>query len=72
MDIKNTAKTTLVNTKNFVVNHRLAIAVPATIIATALIIKKYNESVTEDAIQFIDDKGLTTEFLEYVPTPTDV
>jgi hypothetical protein len=71
MDIKNTAKKTLVTTKNFVVNHRLAIAVPATIIATALIIKKYNEGVTEEAIQFIDDMGLTSEFNEYLPNPTN-
>jgi PHD/YefM family antitoxin component YafN of YafNO toxin-antitoxin module len=53
-----TVKNALSKTKNFVVQHRTAVAVTATATAAAVIIYRNQKQFN----QFLDSKGLTDEF----------
>lgn len=64
----NPIKKTLSATKNFVVAHETPIAILVTATVTAVVAKKVYGKAFEVANQFITEKGLSDEFLDYIPT----
>lgn len=60
----NHAKRALVSSKNFVVAHKLPIAIAATAVTTTVVVRRVIGSRMEAAEQFIEEKGLTVEFLK--------
>lgn len=53
--------------KKIVADHKVAIAVTTTAIATAVVAKKVYGKAYGVADEFITEKGLAEEFLEYIP-----
>lgn len=64
----NIAKKALVNTKNFVADHKIAIAIVATAAATTVAVVKLKNNLDggyiETANEFLTEKGLMEEFTE--------
>lgn len=64
----NFAKKALVTSVQFVKAHQLPIAIVTTATVTAVVVKKVYGEAYEAAEQFIDSKGLTEEFVNFLPT----
>lgn len=60
----NFAQKTLNTSVNFVRTHKLPIAIVATAVTTAVVVKKTLGNQLEAAEDFIKDQGLYTEFLK--------
>lgn len=63
----NPAKKALIRTQQFVTDHKVALTVVTTATATAVVSKKVFGAAYRTAEQFISEKGLAEEFLDYVP-----
>lgn len=68
----NNAQKALTAAKNFVADHRTPITVVVTAATTATVTRKMYGGAYKIAEMFIESKGLTEEFIEFVPTNLEV
>lgn len=60
------AKTVALKAKNFVVSHQLPITIVATAATTAAVTARQVGKAAKVASEFIAEKGLSEEFVEYL------
>lgn len=68
----NAAQKALTATKNFVADHKTPITIVVTAATTATLSKKVFGQAYKVAEQFIESKGLSEEFLEFLPSDLEV
>lgn len=56
-------KNTLATAKKFVKKHKTTILVTSAVVATAIVVRKLDNGVIDSLTDFIDDKGLTDEYI---------
>jgi len=70
MDDFNNKRPRFVRFAEFIDRHKVGLTATVSVIATAVILDKLNRTSYDTALEFIDSKGLTTEFFEFYPSIT--
>lgn len=62
----NFAKKTLTRTKQFVVEHKVPIAIVTTAATTIAVMSKVTAGALNTHLEFLDEKNLTDEYLQWI------
>jgi hypothetical protein len=64
--MSNAVKKTAAATKNFVVKHKLAIAVTVTAAATVVVMDKLRGGALRDHVEFLEERNLSDDYVNWI------